>query len=72
MMDLGAHPMYLSAWMLGNPVRIQSMFTNKTGHAVEDNSISTIEFEGRRDRCVRNLAVSPCARRSSKFTAPRA
>ncbi len=45
MMDLGAHPMYLSRWMLGKPVRIQSMFNNLTGHAVEDNSVCTIEFE---------------------------
>ena len=58
MMDLGAHPMYLSAWMLGNPVRIQSMFNNKTGHAVEDNSISTIEFE--------NGAIAVSETRSSR------
>ena len=42
MMDLGAHPMYHSAWMLGTPKRIQSMFCNLTGHQVEDNTISTI------------------------------
>ena len=59
MMDLGAHPMYLSAWMLGNPVRIQSMFTNKTGHAVEDNSISTIEFEGGAIAVSETSLVSP-------------
>ena len=47
MMDLGAHPMYLSRWMLGRPVRIQSMFNARTGHAVEDNSVCTIEFENK-------------------------
>ena len=47
MMDLGAHPMYLSRWMLGKPVRIQSMFNARTGHAVEDNSVCTIEFENK-------------------------
>lgn len=59
MMDLGAHPMYLSAWMLGAPVRIQSMFTNKTGHAVEDNSICTIEFEGGAIAVSETSLVSP-------------
>ena len=73
MMDLGAHPMYLSAWMLGNPVRIQSMFTNKTGHAVEDK----LHLHHRVQRAARSLcpkprSFPPCARRSSKFTAPRA
>lgn len=45
MMDLGAHPMYLSSWMMGRPRRIQSMFNNITPHPVEDNSVCTIEFE---------------------------
>ena len=45
MMDLGAHPMYLSSWMMGRPRRIQSMFNNITDRAVEDNSVCTIEFE---------------------------
>ncbi|MBO4885292.1 MAG: Gfo/Idh/MocA family oxidoreductase [Clostridia bacterium] len=47
MMDLGAHPMYLSRWMLGRPVRIQSMFNARTSHAVEDNSVCAIEFENK-------------------------
>ena len=47
MMDLGAHPMYLSRWMLGKPVRIQSMFNARTGHPVEDNSVCVIEFENK-------------------------
>ena len=44
MMDLGAHPMYLISWLLGEPVRINSMFTSVTGRAVEDNAVCTIEF----------------------------
>ena len=44
MMDLGAHPMYLASWMMGRPKRIQSMFNYITNRAVEDNSVSTIEF----------------------------
>ncbi len=45
MMDLGCHPMYLSSWILGKPVRISSMFSYFTDKAVEDNSVCTIEFE---------------------------
>ena len=59
MMDLGAHPMYLSAWMLGQPKRIVSMFCNRTGHAVEDNTISTIEFEGGAIAVSETSLVSP-------------
>lgn len=45
MIDLGAHPMYLLHWLLGEPKSVQSIFTNITGHEVEDNAVSIIEFE---------------------------
>jgi predicted dehydrogenase len=45
MIDLGAHPMYLLNWLLGEPKSVQSTFTNITGHEVEDNAVSVIEFE---------------------------
>lgn len=45
MMDLGAHPMYLARYFGGRPKRINSTFTYVTGHAVEDNAVSVIEFE---------------------------
>ncbi|MGI6707286.1 MAG: Gfo/Idh/MocA family protein [Clostridia bacterium] len=47
MMDLGAHVMYLSRWILGEPVRITSMFNSYTGRAVEDNAVSMIEFKNK-------------------------
>ncbi len=47
MMDLGAHPMYLSRWILGKPHRISSMFNTRTGHSVDDNAVCTIEFENK-------------------------
>ncbi|WMJ89720.1 Gfo/Idh/MocA family protein [Anaerocolumna sp. MB42-C2] len=47
MMDLGCHPMYLSSWILGKPVRISSMFSYFTDRKVEDNSVCTIEFENK-------------------------
>ena len=46
MMDLGAHPMYLNRYFGGKPARILSSFTYMTGHEVEDNAVSLIEFEG--------------------------
>lgn len=46
MIDLGAHPMYLLTWLLGTPLTVQSVFTDITGHGVEDNAVSVVEFEG--------------------------
>lgn len=46
MIDLGAHPMYLIGWLLGEPVKISSMFTHVTGRAVEDNAVCAIAFPG--------------------------
>lgn len=45
MIDLGAHPMYLSRWIMGAPKAITSSFTNVTDRAVEDNAICLVEFE---------------------------
>lgn len=44
MVDLGAHPMYLSRWLGGPPRRISSTFTHVTGRELEDNAVSVIEF----------------------------
>lgn len=46
MMDLGAHGMYLSQWLLGQAKRVVSVFNTVTGRAVDDNTVSVIEFEG--------------------------
>ncbi|MDD3242239.1 MAG: Gfo/Idh/MocA family oxidoreductase [Eubacteriales bacterium] len=59
MMDLGAHPMYISSWLLGKPTRIVSMFNGLTGHAVEDNSVCAIEFEGGAIAVSETSLVSP-------------
>ncbi len=59
MMDLGAHPMYLSRWLLGKPTRIQSMFNNYTVRPVEDNSVCTIEFENKAIAISETSLVSP-------------
>jgi len=59
MMDLGAHPMYISAWLLGKPKRIQSMFNTRTPHEVDDNAVSTIEFENGAIAVSETSLVSP-------------
>ncbi len=46
MIDLGAHPMYILAWLLGKPVSVSSVFTEITGHGVEDNAVSVLRFPG--------------------------
>ena len=46
MIDLGAHPMYLLQWFLGDARRVSSSFLNATDRPVEDNAVSLIEFDG--------------------------
>lgn len=45
MMDLGAHPMYLLQWLLGQPVSVSSVFGKVTGKPVEDNAVSVLAFK---------------------------
>ena len=45
LMDLGCHPMYLSTWLLGNPIRIASLITAPLGSKVDDAATASIEFE---------------------------
>ena len=45
MVDLGAHPMYLLQWFMGNEKKVTSLFTNVLESRVEDNAVSLIEFE---------------------------
>ena len=59
MMDLGAHPMYLSRWFLGKPVSVQSAFSNHTHRAVEDDAISMIRFENGALAVAETSLVSP-------------
>jgi len=46
LMDLGCHPLYLSAYLLGQPKRIQAMMTKPFGSAMSDEyAVATMEFE---------------------------
>ncbi len=44
MIDLGAHPMYILPWLLGKPLSVSSVFSEITGHGVEDNAVSVLRF----------------------------
>ena len=46
MMDLGCHPMYTLPYLCGKPKRINGIFTAPFGSKVDENAVSTIEFEG--------------------------
>ncbi len=46
MIDLGAHPMYTLAWLLGMPESVQSCFTSVTDKGVEDNAVCALRFPG--------------------------
>jgi len=45
MIDLGAHPMYLIAWIMGKPAQVASAFTHVTGRDVEDNAVTVMKYE---------------------------
>lgn len=45
MMDLGCHPMYLLAYLCGKPKRVASIFNSIMGTPVDENAVTTIEFE---------------------------
>ncbi|NLE13114.1 MAG: Gfo/Idh/MocA family oxidoreductase [Clostridiales bacterium] len=45
MMDLGCHPMYTLAYLCGKPKRVTGLFTAPLGSKIDENAVSTIEFE---------------------------
>ena len=44
MIDLGAHPMYLTRLFLGKPERVSALYGNITGRAVEDNAAALLHY----------------------------
>lgn len=60
MMDLGCHPMYTAAYLLGKPTRIASMFnTSYAPPPADDNAVSVVEFEGNAIAVLETSFVSP-------------
>lgn len=60
MMDLGCHPMYTAAYLLGKPSRIASVFnTNICPSPAEDNAVSVVEFENKAIAVLETSFISP-------------
>ncbi|MDR3120734.1 MAG: Gfo/Idh/MocA family oxidoreductase [Clostridiales bacterium] len=60
MMDLGCHPMYVAAYLLGKPTRIASMFNTTCAPApADDNAVSVVEFENKAIAVLETSFVSP-------------
>jgi predicted dehydrogenase len=60
MMDLGCHPMYTAAHLLGKPKRIVSMFNNNYApKSLDDNSVSVVEFENKAIAVLETSFISP-------------
>lgn len=45
-MDLGAHPVYIMAGLLGAPQRVTALMSNLYGTSGDENAIALAEFEG--------------------------
>lgn len=45
MMDLGAHSMYILNWLMGEPQKAASAFTNVKVNSVEDNAVTVITYK---------------------------
>ena len=60
MMDLGCHPMYTAAYLLGRPARIASMFNSTCSPTpMDDNAVSVVEFENKAIAVLETSFVSP-------------
>lgn len=60
MMDLGCHPMYTAAFLLGKPKRIASVFNNSYARqGVDDNAVSVIEFADKAIAVLETSFISP-------------
>jgi 1,5-anhydro-D-fructose reductase (1,5-anhydro-D-mannitol-forming) len=60
MMDLGCHPMYTAAYLLGKPKRIASIFnTTYCPAPADDNAVSVVEFENNAIAVLETSFVSP-------------
>ncbi|MDR3314807.1 MAG: Gfo/Idh/MocA family oxidoreductase [Oscillospiraceae bacterium] len=46
LMDLGAHPVYILAWLFGAPTRLTALLNNPEGTSSDENAIALAEFPG--------------------------
>ncbi|MCL2202938.1 MAG: Gfo/Idh/MocA family oxidoreductase [Defluviitaleaceae bacterium] len=59
MMDLGCHPLYVAAYLLGKPGRVASVFNTTLAPAGDDNAVSVVEFENKAIAVVETSFISP-------------
>ncbi len=60
MMDLGCHPMYTAAYLLGKPVRVNAIFNNRCApNGVDDNAVAVVEFENKAIAVLETSFISP-------------
>lgn len=45
MLDLGAHPVYILPFLLGQPKRVSGMMTSPYGTSSDENAIAVLEYE---------------------------
>jgi predicted dehydrogenase len=65
MMDLGCHPMYVAAYLLGKPKRIASIFTTTyCPPPADDHAVSVVEFENNVIAVLETSFVTPYLKKS--------
>ncbi|GHV03335.1 dehydrogenase [Spirochaetia bacterium] len=65
MMDLGCHPMYMAAYLLGKPKRIASIFTTTyCPPPADDHAVSVVEFENNVIAVLETSFVTPYLKKS--------
>ncbi len=62
MMDLGCHPNYVAAYLMGKPRRVAAMFNRTCAPQGEDNAVAVIEFENDAIGVLETGFVTPFAR----------
>ena len=58
LIDLGAHPMYLARWIMGEPKSVNSSLNSFTDKPVDDNAVAVIEFQSKAMAVVETSFVS--------------
>ncbi len=62
MMDLGCHPNYVAAYLLGKPRRVAAIFNSTCAPSGEDNAVAVIEFENMAIAVLETGFVTPFSR----------
>ncbi|GHU65856.1 dehydrogenase [Clostridia bacterium] len=58
MMDLGCHPMYEASFLLGEPKRVASIYTDWMNRGTEDCAVSVFEFKNKATAIIESSLVT--------------